>query len=739
MANRTLSRLVRGPAPVLAFVVLLLVSLALMSDATQDSTRFGQLYSALLIVNALGLIALGGLIGWNLIGLLGQVRRRHAGAGLTVRMVTMFVVLAVTPLLVVYAFSWQFLNRGIDSWFDVRIEQALDDALRLSQTALDVRMRELLIQTEALATDLSQTPNETVSIALEDARRRSGAAELALITSQGRVIASAIEDPTSIVPVQPADSILIQLSQGQSYIGLDPIGDEGLHIRVAVAIPGGAPAEGRRFLQALYPIAERMNTLADSVETAYAKYQELAYLRKPLKISFTLILTLVLLLSLFAAVWAAFFSAHRMVAPLRDLAHGTQAVAAGDLETRLPPQSGSDEVGFLVESFNEMTRKLARAGEETHRSQVELERQRTYLEVVLARLSSGVITLDEEQRLFTSNKAASQILGVELQVGLDKTLPELCADYPHLNALNDALHPHLAKGDDDWREEVSLFGSSGRQVLMCRGATLRVFDKPIPGYVIVFDDVTALIQAQRDAAWTEAARRLAHEIKNPLTPIQLSAERLRHKYLNKMSADEAQLLDRLTRTIVNQVEGMKAMVNAFSEYARSPQLRPRSLDLNALVLDIIELYRVENSKFEIRTRLARDLPPLYADPDGIRQVLHNLIRNALEASTNTTSPRVTIETRCVDQANTMYINLSVRDRGSGFADDIIEQVFEPYVTTKPGGTGLGLAIVRKIVDEHGGVVFVKNNRGSGATVGIRFSVVAGSANLTDADVAREAV
>ena len=666
----------------------------------------------------MGLIALAGLISWNLVRLLKQVRDRHAGAGLTVRMVTMFVVLAVTPLLVVYAFSWQFLNRGIDSWFDVRIESALDDALKLSQAALDVRMRELLRETESIASQLAAFSDDAASIALEDARQSSSAVELSLIAPNGRILAASSDDPTSILPDQPADSILLQLRQTQSYIGLDPIGDKGLHIRIAVTLPEIVSGAERRILQALYPVAERMNTLADSVESAYAKYRELAYLRKPLKISFTLTLTLVLLLSMLTAVWAAFVSAQRMVAPLRDIAHGTKAVAGGDLETRLP-QSSADEVGFLVESFNNMTETLALARDETRRSQQELESQRTYLQAVLARLSSGVITLDDEHRVITSNKAAQQILGVEPEQILDQSLDDAVRLNPHLASLSDALLPHFSQGDDDWREQVVLFGAQGRQVLMCRGATLPVSEIIAAGHVVVFDDVTALIQAQRDAAWTEAARRLAHEIKNPLTPIQLSAERLRHKYLPKMSSQEGEILDRLTRTIVQQVEGMKEMVNAFSDYARTPQVRPRWLNLNTLVADVVELYRSDVSAGTIKTRLSRELPPVYADPDRIGQVLHNLIRNALEAGTSERGTGVTVETRSVSDSARSYISLTISDSGGGFADGIIEQVFEPYVTTKPRGTGLGLAIVRKIVEEHGGVVHARNNRRGGATISVR--------------------
>ena len=729
MDNRALKRFSTGLGPILAFVLLLLVSLVLMSNATQGSARFGQLYSVLLVINALGLIALGGLIASNLFTLLRQVRRGQPGARLTVRMVAVFVILSVTPVLVVYYFSLQFLHRGIDSWFDVRIERALDDALELSRSALGVRMRELLSQTEVVADNLVDIPDDQIAIGLDDNRRLSGASEFTLIGANGHIIASSSRDPTAIVPHRPSDAILMQLRQSGSYIGLDSVGDAGLNVRVVVRLPASLPTTEPRILQALYPVAERTSALAETVQSTYAKYRELAYLRKPLKTSFTLTLSLVLLLSLFAAVWAAFYSARRMVAPLQDLAQGTRAVADGDYETQLP-ESGEDEVGFLVESFNDMTRRLARARDETRRSQQQVEDQRRYLETVLSQLSTGVLTLDENGRLFTGNTAASQILHVELNDESGKTLAEISHLHPHLHPLEHALQARVVKTSptstpgDDWREEIILLGPSGRQILTCSSTPLSASGGFFAGRVIVFDDVTDLIQAQRNAAWSEVARRLAHEIKNPLTPIQLSAERLRHKYLGKMKAEDSDALDRLTRTIVQQVEAMKAMVNAFSDYARAPRMQLLNVDVNELVTDIVELYRAGDSEIDIETALAVDLPPLEADTDRLRQILHNLIKNALEASPSDGAARVRIETLFVKGPSQDLIEIRIRDFGRGLPENMAEDIFDPHVTTKTKGGGLGLAIVKKIVEEHGGVVWAENKT-QGASVIMQFPVVSG--------------
>ena len=726
-----MSRLRSGILPCAA-LLLLLASLWLMSNATQGSARFDRLYSVLLIINVAGLITLGALIGHNLYRLLRQVRERQPGARLTGRMAAVFVALAVIPVIVVYAFSLQFLSRGIDTWFDVRIEQALDDALDLGRASLDARMRDLLQRTRVLATDLADTKDEDLALRLEDERLSNGASELALIGPQGLVIAYSTMEHTALVPDRPSDAVLRQARQTGSYIDLDPIGDAGLHIRVVVRLsdpvageetrPLTELTEEPRFLQGLFPLAERVGRLADSVESAYGQYHELVYLRTPLKLSFILTLSLVLLLSLFAAVWVALFSARRMVAPLRDVALGTRAVAAGDYETRLPP-AGKDEVGFLVASFNEMTRELARARDATRRSQRQLEEQRGYLEAVLERLSNGVLTLDPEGRLHTANPAAEQILGTSLGEHTGRTLSELAALHPHLIVLAERLEPHLEDPRcpaREWREEVLLSGAGGRRILMCSGARLSGAEEAPGDHVIVFDDLTELVEAQRKAAWSEVARRLAHEIKNPLTPIQLSAERLRKKYLDDMGREEGALLDRLTRTIVHQVESMKSMVNAFSDYARSPRARPERLDLNALAADVVELYRDERAHTRLATRLDPELPALEADIDRIRQVLHNLVKNALEACAESADGRVEVETRRVVRTERFLAELRVADTGPGFPEDIIDRVFEPYTTSKRKGTGLGLAIVKKIVEEHNGRVWAENRREGGGCVVMQF-------------------
>lgn len=705
---------------VLALFLMLLASLVVMSDATEDSALFGRLYSWLLLFNAIGLLLLAALIGHQVYRLFTQYRARVAGARLTVKLVAMFVLLAVAPVSVVYYFSLQFLQRGIDSWFDVRVEDALRDALDLSRASLDLRMREALRQTENMAEQLTVNSPGLEALALSELRSAADADELTLLQSTGRVIASARVD-AGIVPDRPDETVMRQVRQGNSFIGMSPGSQAGLQIRAAVMIPGsGAALADDRILQALFPVADRFSDLADNVQNAFDSYRQLAYLRGPLKISFILTLSMVLAVSLLTSVWAAMHSARRLVAPVRDLAEGTLAVSKGRYDQRLPVP-GNDELGFLVMSFNQMTGHLAYARDQATRSQRLVERQRAYLETVLSGISSGVLTLRHDGRLRTANGAAGVILGFVPDEILDRKAADVAATRPYLAPFFDVVVGHIDAGEDEWANEVALFGSGGRQVLMCRGSVV-TDDRGQRGHVVVFDDITALVRAQRDAAWAEVARRLAHEIKNPLTPIQLAAERIRHKYLRGMDDEEGKVLDRATHTIVQQVEALKELVNAFNEYARPPRLRVGSLELNALLSEVLDLYRHNRSRITVHTELDAKGPVIEGDAGRIRQLLHNLFKNAFEAM-EASGGNLRVSTRQGRYEGSRCVELIVEDDGPGFPSDAGVDIFEPYVTTKVKGTGLGLAIVQKIVEEHGGLVQAEAPPTGGARVIVRFPPV----------------
>jgi nitrogen fixation/metabolism regulation signal transduction histidine kinase len=520
-----------------------------------------------------------------------------------------------------------------------------------------------------------------------------------------------------VVPDEVPGEVLLQLRQGRPFVSLEPQQLGGYLVRTAVPLGEPTPGSERLVLQAVYPVAERLGALADTVQAAYKQFGEKDYLRKPLKASFILTLTVVLLLSLLAAWYGAIFTAQKLVQPIQDLVKGTRAVAEGDLDTRLPLTS-HDEMGFLVHSFNDMTKRLRRAREDQSRAQQAAETERANLAVILARLSTGVVSLEPDLRVRTANRAAGSILGEDLEANVGRRFDELGAGENLLGQFVEACRARLAAGDAEWREQLTFRAGTGRRVLMCACTPLPGEGEAPGGYVLVFDDITGMLLAQREAAWGEVARRLAHEIKNPLTPIRLSAERMRHKLLPSMNEKDAQLLDRGTETIVQQVEAMKEMVNAFSEYARAPRFEMTNLNVNKLVTEVTDLYRAQVAGRKVRLTVTLDpaLTSVVADQGRLRQLLHNLLTNGVEALEGHADGEIVVTTRLATREGSEVAEIAVEDNGPGFQRELLGQVFDPYVTTKSRGTGLGLAIVRKIVEEHGGHVEADNRAGGGARV-----------------------
>ena len=701
--------------------LLMLGSLLMMSNSLQDSSHFSDFYLGLLIFNTLGLIILVILISLNLRRLIKQLRNRIPGARMTIRMVTMFTILSVTPVLVVYYFSLDFLIRGIDNWFDLRVEQALDDSLELSKLSLDTRMRDLLKKTRQMGDELADITDVAIPFEIDDMRFQNNAKELTLMTRQGSIITSSTDDPTHLVPNRPNETVLFQVQQGNNYAGLDPIPNSGLQIRVVVNVRGNGLEKDARILQALYPVSERVNELTENVQHAYVKYKELSYLREQLKKSFVIILTLVLLFSMFSTVWVAFYSSRLLAEPVLDLVRGTQDVSRGNYQTKLPVPS-DDELGYLVSSFNEMTQKIAQAQDEVSRSRTEAETQRAYLEAVLGRLSSGVLVFDQDNHLRLCNDSAEQILEIPFSSCVDKHIDDIAGKSGIFRQFRDFIESHLAGKHVEWREQVTVTNGSERKVLMCSGTSLPGATNEQHSKVIVIDDITTFIQGQRYATWSEMARRLAHEIKNPLTPIQLATERLRQKYSHELGAQDTTTFDRLTNTIIQQVETMKDMVNSFSNFSRTPELNLQNTDINELLQEVLDLYANLNQDVAITTDLLPDLPTVVADESRLRQIFNNLIKNAYDACDKSEKSEIHISTNCVTEFGHKFAEIKISDSGSGISGDIMDRMFEPYATTKTKGTGLGLAIVRKIVEEHKGTVKIVNNADLGATAIVRIPV-----------------
>jgi len=704
---------------VLAVVGILLwfVALLLFTRVTENSDDFARLQTWIVPINSIGIVVLLVLIIVNLAQLIRDYRRHVPGSRLRARMVSVLVLVAITPLVGVYIFSVEFINRGIDNWFNVDVEKGLANVLRLGQTAFDIQSRSKLEEVQRLANRLANVDPRDLSPTLNGLRAESSALELTVYGLNRQILATAAVDRRAAVPKYPSDESLFQLRQAQTYVSVDPQPDGSYEI-VAAATLASASSRGQlQFLQATFPMDSQLGTLANSVQASYNQFSELSYLQTALKYAFTLTLSLVLLISLLASVYGAFYFSRRLVVPIQLLMQGTRAVARGDFATRVPTPT-RDEIGFLVHSFNDMTQRLAKASEDAHSSQQQVESERRKLEVILARLSTGVVALEPDMRIRTANQAASAILGEDLDKHRGEALAELAPSRPLLAQFVAVAAAHLQRGDSEWREQVALRSDGGRRVLMCTCTELPTESGAPGGFVIVFDDITALLQAQRDAAWGEVARRLAHEIKNPLTPIQLSAERLRRKYL-KTEGGEIDLLDRATHTIIQQVEAMKQMVNAFSEYARTPSMDVTRFDVNALIAEVAELYAADPEKpLAIKLSLAEGLPRIEADAGRLRQVLHNLLRNAVEATEHQPDAYVGISTRHAHAAEADFVEIKVVDNGPGFSGDIVHQAFDPYVTSKPKGTGLGLAIVKKLVEEHGGQITARNREQGGAEISI---------------------
>ncbi|MGB5165771.1 MAG: ATP-binding protein [Woeseiaceae bacterium] len=699
-------------------VGLVVVALFLLSRTAQNSDEFGRLHDVILLINVVGAFVLFVLFIGNVTRLVRDYRQSVPGAKLKARIVGMFVGLAIIPLFVVFWFSTQFINKGIDTWFNVDVEVGLDNALELSSAALEIQKRQHLFATEQIAEQLSKVNDRQVIYELSRLRRESGASEMTLYGNHNTILATSSDLSAASLPKPLSEEVVLTMQRERPYVSLEQLENDKYEIRTAVVFMHGGRSQQARVVQAHFPVTERLSRMANSVETSYQEYQQLLFLREPLKTSFTLTLSIVLLLSLLGAIYGAFVLSRRLVAPIQDLVAGTRAVAKGDFDTRLPTPS-RDEIGFLINSFNDMTQGLANARREASLSQALVEAERTNLEVILARLTTGVVALQADLKIRNANHASSAILGVDLSNYNGQRLPDVARGHPLLEQFSDVATMHLDAGETEWREQIVLRGEVGRRVLTCACTTLPGEDDKPAGYIIVFDDITALLQAQRDAAWGEVARRLAHEIKNPLTPIQLSAERLRHKYLGTMNEEDAQVLDRATHTIVQQVEAMKEMVNAFSDYARAPDMDISSFDMDKLVHEVVDLYRAQESQVKIVLTSDPSMPRIDADIGRVRQILHNLIRNSIEALEHTDDARIDVHVSVAEIKGVDVMRIQVEDNGPGFKSGAVSQVFDPYVTTKPKGTGLGLAIVKKLVEEHVGSIRAENRREGGALVSIR--------------------
>ena len=692
--------------------------LFLLSKASSSSEFIsGSSYTIVLILSSFFILSLIAIIANQIKKLFRNIKKDVMGSRLSMRLVISFTLMAVIPGLIVYLVSVNFLTRSIESWFNVKVESALDGGLKLGQKALDIMLTDLELKAERMALSLSSLPETSQYAALSDLREKTGVQDATIISDQGKIIAVSSNDAESFLPALPT---LIQLKQAENniYGKIEPITNKGLYLRVLAPINGTSVSNERLILQILQPVPNSLSTLAESVQDVFQDYQKLSYSRDSLKLIFSITLTLVLMLAILTAVAIGFLLSRKLSEPLALLAEGTKKIAKGNFKTMLP-EKGKDELGVLVRSFNSMTRQLDQATQTSENNQIRLESARSYLETVLAHLSSGVIVINDAMEIKSFNIAASKILQVDLSKNKDQLLTSISNKNKLLKDFVVSIQEEIKTSNRKMQPEIikqfEIRYEKNNQVLSLQITTLP--QNKVNNYVLMIDDITMMIQAQRNAAWSEVARRLAHEIKNPLTPIQLSAERIKHKLGSKLNKDDTEILDKAVSTIVNQVDAMKTMVNEFSEYARAPKLNLESTDINETIIEISHLF--ENSGIKITTNLLKGLPKIKVDANMMRQVLINLIQNAQDAMvSNTKKPSIKINTNKYKN----YLVLSIEDNGPGFSEDILKKAFEPYVTTKSHGTGLGLAIVKKIIEEHEGIIVVENIKSGGAHINIQLPI-----------------
>jgi nitrogen fixation/metabolism regulation signal transduction histidine kinase len=662
------------------------------------------------------------------------------GSRLLLKLAAIFALVGVVPGALIYTVSLQFVTRSIDAWFDTKVDNALVAGLNLGKGTLDTLSADLVDKARYAAGRLGDPRSSGAAIALERLRDQIGVQDLALVGGNGQILMSASSRPALLVDRPTAVLIRQARATGVSsqVEGLEDEASPGTgqlaRVRALVQVPSSGMSldTTERFMLAVQPLPPVVASNALAVQAAYRDYQQRALAREGLRRMYVGTLTLTVVLSVFGSVLIAVVFGNQIARPLLLLAEGMRQVAAGDLGAK-PVYESSDEIGGLTRSFAQMTEQLGQARADVDRSVMQLEGARTRLQTILDNLTAGVILFDARWRIDTVNPGATRILRAPLSAYQGRKLGELPGMADFAQAVEQRFELHLAAPESGerllWQEQFELkVGDKGQELaLLVRGALL-----PGDARLMVFDDITEVVSAQRSAAWSEVARRLAHEIKNPLTPIQLSAERLQFKLEPRLAdAGDQAMLQRSVSTIVAQVQAMKQLVNEFRDYARLPSANLQAIDLNELVTEVLALYGDAQENGHLVARLEPGLPRIEGDATQLRQVVHNLVQNALDAASIWPDALVQVRTESArkDDGSLRVVRLKVEDNGPGFPENVLQRAFEPYVTTKSKGTGLGLAVVKKIVDEHRARVRITNlGRGedgatgaAGAQVSISFS------------------
>jgi nitrogen fixation/metabolism regulation signal transduction histidine kinase len=689
------------------------VLLYLLSSRSANTEVFSVSYYGLLGLTGLLALGLSGLVAFQFWRLRDKLRKKIFGAKLTLRLVLFFTLVAVLPGILVYAVSVNFLSKSIESWFDVRVEKALEGGLNLGRSGLDNSLKELSKKTQFVALLLSEKNPAQFQNALAQLIDEGMAQEAAVFGPGGKLLAFAASD-NALLPDIPDENLMQQVQEKGQYSVIESMPNKAMSLRVLALVNANSYSGASYILQFNQAVPRQIEDDAEMVQSVYREYQELTLSRLGLKRLYGITLTLSLLVVLLTAISVAFYISERLGSSLEALAEGTRAVAQGDFTGQHPIRS-SDELGALTGLFNQMTNQLADARRASEQQRREVESAKGYLESVLTHLSSGVLALDSEFRLRSVNTSAAHILGAPLQDMQRMPLQQIAEKFILLHSFcATIMDAFSATSNGEWQRQIERLSKNGNQILLVRGT--RLPQSVEAGFVVVFDDISHLLQAERQAAWGEVARRLAHEIRNPLTPIQLSAERLQYKLSAKLDEGDAKLLRRATQTIVSQVSAMKNMVSDFADYARGPSLKLTRLDLHRLIREVLGLY--EANAVPITLNLQAGHAEINGDATRLRQVLHNLLQNAQDALQGVPQAEIIVSS----ETERGEIHLRVSDNGTGFPENVLSRAFEPYMTTKTKGTGLGLAIVKKIIEEHGGRITLENGVNGGAYVNISLSL-----------------
>ena len=689
-------------------IISLALLIILLKSISNTDFISGNSFQILIKINLFFVTLLFTVIAYQIYHLANEVKKEVSGSRLTVRLVSSYAFMIIVPLLVLYFVSVNFLTKSIESWFNVKVESALEGGLNIGQKTLDIMRKDIELKSRSIAYTLSNSEENDFSFILSDLREKFDIYDAMIIDESGKVISLASREYTDVdLKIPEKEELMIADTGFHGKIDVDE--NNQIFLKTYQSLNLRNSSNNKKYLLINQKVPDAISQVAISVESVYEEYQALTYSRNSLKVLYQISLSIILFLAILLSISLALYFSRRFTLPISILSNATEEIAKGKFDKRIPEQ-GKDELGMLVRSFNSMTNNLQEANKTLELNRKRIENSRNFLESIINNMSSGIVVIDEKNNVRLFNKLSSVLLKVDLEKYIGQRFTQILEHNNLLTDLMGFMNRQTTTDKDLGKNNLTL--KLNQKILSFQITTqAHTVDAK---YILLIDDITEITKAQRNEAWAEVARRLAHEIKNPLTPIQLSAERIDYKFSKKLQNEDKKILGEITKTIVNQVVAIKNMVNEFTEYSRSPVLKRESVDLISLINEVIRLY--EKNDLEVSLSSRYKTFRFECDQTKLRQVIVNLIQNAYEAKKEKVKSTIDIKL----SKNKEYVQISFKDNGIGFNSEI--DPFEPYVTTKKTGTGLGLAVVKKIIEEHNGNIIIKNNERSGVTVKLQFKL-----------------